>query len=80
MKPTEAYRIFKSIHPDKDACSCTEYDSCFVFMLDGCTNETLDCLLSVNKKSGLVRDFKPFHISLEEYKMGKNVAKFKNDD
>lgn len=80
MTAIEAYKIFKGIHPDKDAHTCMEYDSCYVFMLEGSNRKSLDCLLSVNKVSGLVRDFKPFHIPLEEYKNGKDVAKFKSDE
>lgn len=77
MTAKEAYRIFKSRHPDKDACKCMEYESCFVFMLEGSDDKTLDCLLSVSKSNGLVRDFKPFHIPLEEYKNGKTISDFK---
>lgn len=77
MTVKDAYKLFKRIHPDKEVSSCKEYKTLFVFMLEGSTPKTIDCLISVSKINGLVRDFKPFHISPDEYKKGKVVDDFK---
>ena len=34
----------------------------------------LDCLYSVEKKSGKLESFKPFNISPDEYRRGKKVS------
>lgn len=77
MTAKAAYGLFKRTHPDKEASLCKEYRTLFVFMLEGSTTKTIDCLISVSKINGLVRDFKPFHISPDEYKKGEVVEDFK---
>lgn len=34
----------------------------------------LDCLYSIEKKSGKLESFKPFNISVDEYRRGKKVS------
>ena len=59
---------------------CYEYDSLFVFQLvpqalliSKPKSPALDTLMSVDKTTGDIRDFKPFYISLEEYERGREV-------
>lgn len=83
MTAKEAYKILSEKRPELAAVSCFEYDSRFAFsmMPDGAdpdiVDKLIDCLLSVHKKTGEVRDFKPFHISVEEYRAGKRIVDFK---
>lgn len=81
MTAKEAYEIFKAKRSDLVVLSCYEYDSRFVFqavlpkyakLKDG--NVVLDCLYSVEKKSGKLESFKPFNISIDEYQRGKKVS------
>lgn len=81
MTAKQAYMLIKTKHPGLKIGKCHEYDSVFVFhlkpdMLRLSKNPThmLDGLMSVNKKTGEIRDFKPFHIPIEEYKRGKEVT------
>ena len=60
---------------------CYEYDTLFVFqivplalLMTKPTSPILDSLVSVDKKTGKIRDFKPFHIPLDEYKRGRELA------
>ena len=81
MTAKEAYEIFKVKRGDLVVLSCYEYDSRFVFQA-GTPKYTklkdrdviLDCLYSVEKKSGKLESFKPFNISLDEYRRGKKVS------
>ena len=81
MTAKQAYAIIKAKHPGLKIGKCFEYDSVFVFhlapdMLRLSKNPTrmIDGLMSVNKTTGEVRDFKPFHISVEEYQRGREVT------
>lgn len=80
MTAKQAYTLIKFKHPGLKVGKCYEYDSVFVFqltpdMLRLAKNPTrmIDGLMSVNKKTGEIRDFKPFHIPVEEYQRGKEV-------
>ena len=81
MTAKEAYEIFKVKRGDLVVLSCYEYDSRFVFqavtpkyakLKTG--DVVLDCLYSVEKKSGKLESFKPFNISVDEYRRGKKVS------
>lgn len=81
MTVKEAYEIFKTKHDDLVVLSCYDYDSRFVFqavrpkyskLKDG--DMVLDCLYSVEKRSGKLEAFKPFNISPDEYRRGKKVS------
>lgn len=81
MTAKQAYILIKAKHPGLKIGKCREYDSVFVFhlapdMLRLSKNPTrmIDGLMSVNKKTGEIRDFKPFHIPSEEYRRGKEVV------
>lgn len=79
MTAKEAYRIVISRFSAVEVAKCYEYDSIFVFqlnpwMLQSSKHPMLDGLLGVNKSTGEIRDFKPFHISIEEYKSGKEIS------
>lgn len=80
MTAKEAYVILLTSTPGMSAMSCYEYSTMFVFNMvpDGYNGK--DSLLngsySVNKVTGDVRDFKPFHISIEDYRNGKEVTDF----
>lgn len=80
MTAREAYSILTSKMPGVKVGKCYEYKTVFVFQiapdmlrLSKTSAPMLDCLLSVNKTNKEVRDFKPFYISIEEYKTGKEV-------
>ena len=60
-----------------------EYKTLFVFQvvpenfdMTKTTDGLLDCLRSVNKETGQVRDFKPLNIPLDEYRNGKELKTF----
>jgi hypothetical protein len=81
MTAKQAYMLIKFKHPGLKVGKCHEFDSVFVFhlvpdmlRLAKNPNRMIDGLMSVNKKTGEVRDFKPFHIPSEEYRRGKEVA------
>lgn len=81
MTAKQALILIKTKYPGLKIGKCHEYESVFVFhlipdMLRLSKNPTrmLDGLMSVNKKTGEIRDFKPFHIPIEEYKRGKEVV------
>ena len=81
MTAKQAYMIMKIKHPGIKVGKCFEYDSVFVFQLmpdmlrlAKNPNRMLDGLMSVDKKTREVKDFKPFYIPIDEYKRGKEVA------
>ena len=53
--------------------SCMLYGNILVFELSGESGNAIDNLVSVNIKTGEVRDFKPFLVSVEEYKKGVKI-------
>ena len=80
MTAKQAYILLIAKMPSIKIGKVFEYDSVFVFhlapdMLSLSKNRSpmLDGLISVNKTTGEVRDFKPFHISIEEYCSGKEL-------
>lgn len=82
MTARTAYQILTEKNPDINVIGCYEYDTLFVFHVAPSNYDTsesiddlLDSALSVNKTTGLVRDFKPFHIPMEEYDSGKMLVK-----
>lgn len=83
MNIKEAYEKVVSERPGLKAIKCFEYNSLFVFTVVSENaeiknpNRLLDRMRSVNKKTGEIRDFKPFHISLNEYRNGKEITNFK---
>lgn len=60
---------------------CIEYDSVFAFAIvpNGAqySDKNLNSLWSVNKTTKQIRDFKPFHIPIGEYRNGKEIHDFK---
>lgn len=80
MTGKEAYAIVSKEYEDKEAVSCFEYNSMFVFNLVNKNNKKkiLDWLISVDKKSSKISVFSPMSLSLEEYKSGKNITDFKD--
>lgn len=84
MNAKEAHALFIKNRPGLKAVSCTEYRTLFVFRSLPENHESseplkgaLDDMTSVNKSTGEVRDFKPFHIPIAEYKSGKKVGDYK---
>lgn len=88
MTSKEAYELAMNNMKTMDgwvADKCFEYESVFVFRMippryqeqDG---ELFDCMRSVNKKTKMVRDFQPFHLSTEEYNNGREIVDFKSDN
>lgn len=80
MTAKRAYALLMTKNPGVKVGKCFEYDSVFVFqlapdmlLLSKNQSRMLDSLISVNKKTGKIRDFKPFHISVEEYYSGKEI-------
>ena len=84
MTAKEAHALLLAIQPGIKAVKCMEYETLFVFQIVPATykadipiKNAIDSLVSVNKTTKALRDFKPFHISLEEYKAGKEVGDYK---
>lgn len=82
MTAKEAYVILVTKNPGAKIGKCYEYKSIFVFhlapdmlRLSKHAPPMLDSLISVNKTTKKVRDFKPFHISIEEYEGGVEVSR-----
>ena len=80
MTYKEARTIIETENPNVKIVKCYEYDTVFVFQVVPIdfdmsidTKNLLDSTLSVDKRSGAVRDFKPFHIPISEYRSGKEV-------
>lgn len=81
MTAKQAYALLITKNPAVKVGKIFEYDSVFVFhlapdMLSLSKKQThvmMDGLISVNKSTGEVRDFKPFHISVDEYNSGKEI-------
>ena len=81
MTAKQAYSLLIAKNPAVKVGKVFEYDSVYVFhlapdMLSLSKNRPcmLDGLISVNKTTGEVRDFKPFYISVEEYRSGKEIS------
>lgn len=77
MTVKEAYEKLSHRTDKLKVLSCYEYTQLYVFHMspknyDG-EDRLVNCSYSVNKTTGLVRDFKPFHISIEEYHSGKQI-------
>ena len=77
MTATQAYSILTIKNPGVQTGKCYEFDSVFVFELKPAMlrlsknpGVMLDGSICVNKKTGMVRDFKPFHIPADEYRRG----------
>lgn len=80
MTAKEAYSILTSKFPGVKVGKCYEYKTVYVFQLtpsmlrlSKTPAQMIDCLLSVNKSTKEVRDFKPFYISIDEYESGREV-------
>lgn len=83
MTVKEAYSKIISERPGIKAIKCFEYKSLYVFTVVSenitlkNTSQLVDRMRSVDKSTGAIRDFKPFHISLDEYRNGKEITNFK---
>ena len=83
MNAKDAYAILMSKNKKMKPVKCYEYQMLFVFHMipldfdSSDDSNLLDNLYSVNKKTGKISIFKPFHISLEEYLNGKQIFDFK---
>lgn len=82
MTAKDAYLILSTKRPGVKTGKCYEYKNIFVFeltpdmlRLSKRTLPMLDGLISVNKKTKEIRDFKPFHISIEEYTTGVEIPR-----
>lgn len=80
MTAKQAYAILLTRNPGVQVDRVFEYDSVFVFHLSPAMlrqslnpSRMLDGLMSVNKVTKEVRDFKPFNISIDEYRRGKEL-------
>lgn len=71
LSVTDAYTLLKNENIEAD--KCFEYESIYVFRT---IPDTFESLLSVNKESGAIQHFKPFHIPIDEYKAGKEITNF----
>ena len=69
MTGKEAYTIIINKFKGRVVKSCYEYKSVYVFDLSRKEGE-LDALWSVDKETGVVKNFKPFDIPVEEYRTG----------
>ena len=86
MDAKDAYILVKNKYDFLDIRRCFEYDSRFVFetVPKNTRPKTGDALMggliAVIKSTGQIRDFKPFHIPIEEYKNAKQVIGFKGSN
>ena len=83
MTAKQAYELIRNELTDLVGVKCFEYENLFVFSMvaekqahETDVDELLDVTYSVDKETGEVRDFKPFHISLDDYRSGKQIADF----
>ena len=67
----KAFNIVKSEHSEEQFKSCIEYDSMYVFSND--KKKLGSGLYAISKKDGHCFSFKPFYLSLEEYRNGKKI-------
>lgn len=86
MTPNKAYELLLQKLKGMKAVACYEYANLYVFRVVSDSykgNKDLKKMLngefSVNKSTGEVRDFKPWHISVEEYRAGVEVTDFNLD-
>ena len=83
MTVKEAYRSILPKIKGMKINKCYEYVDLFVFEIVPInynpSDDPLidDSLMSINKQTGEIRDFKPFHISIEDFRNGKEIANFK---
>ena len=80
MTAKEAYKKLMSKVITGRVAKCHEYDSVFVFqlvpkalLLTNTKSTPLDVLMSVDKNTGEVMDFKPFYITIDEYERGIEI-------
>ena len=76
MDVKKARKIITKKFKDRTILSCYEYNNLYVFNIVPKTNmdkNQFDKLWSVNKTTGEVINFKPFDISIEDYKNGKRI-------
>jgi hypothetical protein len=80
MTAKQAYALLVTKNPAVKVGKVFEYDSVFVFhlapdmlSLSKKQSHMMDSLISINKTTGEIRDFKPFYISIEEYRSGKEI-------
>lgn len=83
MTAKEAHDLLMANCSGVKAIKCTEYRTVFAFQMvpdnfksNDDPDKLIDFMRSVNKFTGEVRDFKPFHISLNEYRNGIPVDEF----
>lgn len=81
MTAREAYKLLTKNFIGIRVAKCYEYDSVFVFRKVPVSltaakkpERAFDVLLSVDKQTGLIRDFKPYRLSSDEFKRGKEVS------
>lgn len=84
MTAREAYLKVRNSIIGVDAMRCFEYDTLFTFQL---IPENLDSsrdpsrllgnMISVDKRTGGIRDFKPFIIPYDEYRRGIEIRDYK---
>ena len=84
MLAKEAHTLMSNKLKGMKAIKCHEYKTLYVFQIvpqsykpGPDSDKLLDSLVSVNKTTREVRDFKPFHIPLDEYKKGREIPNFK---
>lgn len=83
MKYDQAYKLLSNKIGNVRITNCTEYKNIFVFEISNCNNDSnvipLDNLISVNKTTGAIKSFRPFDISKEDYRSGKQITTFSNE-
>lgn len=70
----KAKAIMTAGFPDLTPIGCVEYDSLFVFDMrpkgQATIQNVIDSLVSINKTTGEISDFKPFMLDGDEYDRG----------
>lgn len=82
MTPQEAYAKIINERPGFEVIKCMEYASLYVFHIvpkgmkinsDDKLKRPLNTMRSVDKETGVIKDFKPFFIPIDEFRNGKEV-------
>lgn len=83
MDAKQAAKLIIEDLKDRDIVSCYEFDKMFVFAtkpkghkISGIKDMVMDSTYSVNKQTGEIKVFQPFHITFAEYRRGKKVTDF----
>lgn len=84
MTAKEAYKTITERFTMWELVACFEYKSVYVFRFipkgfdkTKPTNRLMNSLVSIDKKTGVIKPFKPIDIPKAEFRAGKEIKDFK---